>query len=220
MPAAGAVGRWLLQRAGAAVVDRLCAAIGLGAPPYPAAARSGRGSRADGYASRGEAVVAAKLRELLPDYPFRKVRPNWLRNPRTGQNLELDFYNGTLNIAVEVQGVQHYQYTPAFHRRGFRDFRSQCARDSVKRKLCRARGVALIEVPGWVTLLDEQLDGFLRAELDRALAPPPAAPSPRPTTLPPQPHPPTAQPPTAEKAPCPAPASPDPAAQTLTQTQS
>lgn len=169
MPALVRVVRWALGRAGGALTDVICRRLfgpGAGAP------RGGRfRPRADGYGSRGEAVVASWLRTNMPDVVFRKVRPDWLRNPRTGQNLELDFYCDDLQLGIEVQGDQHYKYVPAFHRRGVRDFQSQCARDTLKRKLCRTRGVALVEVPGWVTLLPEQLDSHLRTEIDRALGP-------------------------------------------------
>ena len=32
---------------------------------------------------------------------FKKVRPNWLVNPKTNKNLELDGYSQELGIAIE-----------------------------------------------------------------------------------------------------------------------
>lgn len=42
--------------------------------------------------------------EILTGYRFESVRPDWLRNPLTGRNLELDCYNDTLKLALEYNG--------------------------------------------------------------------------------------------------------------------
>ena len=41
-------------------------------------------------------------------------RPDWMTSSE-GTRLELDFYIEDEEIAIEVQGAQHYQYVPFFH---------------------------------------------------------------------------------------------------------
>lgn len=71
-------------------------------------------------------------------------RPEWLYS-KTGERLELDFLLDLLDIAVEVQGAQHYQYTEHFHG-SYDDFLSQVERDERKRYICSRRGIKLIEI--------------------------------------------------------------------------
>ena len=77
--------------------------------------------------------------------PFTKTRPNFLKNPKTNRNLELDLYNDTLKIAIEYNGIQHYEYTERFHKT-YGDFRRQQERDILKKQLCKDHGVFLIVV--------------------------------------------------------------------------
>ena len=48
-----------------------------------------------------------KLFELYCGKPFVSVRPDWLKNPQTGRNLELDGYNEELALAFEFDGEHH-----------------------------------------------------------------------------------------------------------------
>jgi len=91
--------------------------------------------------SMGECITRAALNELFPDHPFTKVRPLWLGN------LEFDCYNEELRIAVEYQGIQHYEYTPIFHRNGPEDFVAQQVRDNRKRCLAFNQFIVLLEIP-------------------------------------------------------------------------
>lgn len=78
--------------------------------------------------------------------PFYKVRPEFLKNDVTGCNLEIDLFNDELKLAVEVQGDQHYKFTPFFHRNK-EHFLNQRYRDEMKKWKCKAYGITLIEVP-------------------------------------------------------------------------
>jgi hypothetical protein len=91
------------------------------------------------YSSVGEKKCAEILREIYPDHIFIKCRPAWL------EGLELDLYCAELNLAVEFNGIQHYRFTPYFHKTE-EDFRAQLRRDSRKAEICRARGIRLIIV--------------------------------------------------------------------------
>lgn len=87
-----------------------------------------------------------QLRITLSGTNFiENYRPDWLSNPNTGQNLELDFYFPDAKIGIEVQGEQHYSFTPAFHKTQD-DFYRQLERDKIKRELCNKNGIKLYEI--------------------------------------------------------------------------
>lgn len=109
--------------------------------------------------SPSESKSEVKCREILENYfkrPFKKARPDFLRNHITGRhNLELDCYNPGLGLALEYNGKQHYEYTPFFH--STKDaFYNQKYRDDMKRRLCIENGIKLIEVPYTVKYNDLQ----------------------------------------------------------------
>ncbi len=86
------------------------------------------------------------LVESIFNLPFYKIRPNFLRNEVTGHNLEIDLYNDHLKLAIEVQGDQHYKFTPFFHRNK-ETFMLQRYRDEMKKQKCLQEGITLIEIP-------------------------------------------------------------------------
>ena len=46
---------------------------------------------------------------------FSNCRPDWMKNPFTGKNLEIDIYLPELKLAIEVDGPQHHEYNLHFH---------------------------------------------------------------------------------------------------------
>ena len=91
-----------------------------------------------------------RCRKWLESYfgrPFIKIRPEWLKNPVYGRNLELDCYNEELGLAVEYNGKQHYSYVSKFHKKGKKDLQYSKWKDALKHKLCNEHGVYLIIVP-------------------------------------------------------------------------
>ena len=99
--------------------------------------------------------------------PFRKVRPEWLRNWKTGRCLEIDLYCEELQLAIEIQGRQHYQYLPNFYR-SETEFQAAVGRDAMKRTLCQQHGTLLIEVP--FTMKRGEVAPFLISEYLRLSA--------------------------------------------------
>lgn len=85
----------------------------------------------------GERICRLFFQKLFK-VEFIKVRPDWLRNS-TGFPLELDGYAPELNLAFEHQGQQHYREVSFF--------KNKKNYDREKRKLCKQRGVTLIEIP-------------------------------------------------------------------------
>lgn len=65
--------------------------------------------------------------------------------PVAGTRLSLDFYNANKRIAIEVQGRQHTEYVPFFHRTKT-NYLSQLRRDQQKLDFCQLNNIHLIEV--------------------------------------------------------------------------
>jgi hypothetical protein len=116
--------------------------------------------------SKGECECRRVLQQLFRKYnsQFNKARPDFLRNPVTGGNfnLELDCFEPELRLAVEYNGVQHYKYVPHFHNNK-EAFLNQKYRDQMKRQLCKEHGINLIEVP--YTVKVEDIKNFLEKEI-------------------------------------------------------
>lgn len=105
-----------------------------------------------GFQSKGETECKKSI-ESLTQKRFDKARPDFLKNEITGKNLELDCYNDELKIAIEYNGIQHYEYTPIFHKS--RDaFYNTKYRDKMKEELCNKNNIKLIVVPYTVKLQD------------------------------------------------------------------
>jgi hypothetical protein len=95
--------------------------------------------------SKGE-IECKKVLEQLFNKPFHKIRPKFLFNDITKQNLELDLFNEELKLAVEYNGKQHYEYIPYFHKTKD-SFYNQQYRDQIKKNLCEKNNIILIDVP-------------------------------------------------------------------------
>jgi hypothetical protein len=105
--------------------------------------------------NKGEDIVYEVLQEILESEVERNIRPDFLRNPETGKNLELDCYCEEYALAVEYNGVQHYKFPSVYHKTE-EEFYNQVYRDRLKKKLCDEAGVYLISVPYWVDIYDSQ----------------------------------------------------------------
>lgn len=115
--------------------------------------------------SKFENNVGTILHEITKK-EFVSIRPSWLKNPKTGRNLELDLYNEQLKLAVEVQGRQHYVYTPYYHK-SYQDFKDQQERDRLKNELCRKRGIRLIYVPYTISNNNYKIKQLLKKEINK-----------------------------------------------------
>jgi hypothetical protein len=121
--------------------------------------------------THGSSILERKTRIILErifNKPFVKIRPDFLVNELTGKNMEIDLYNDELGLAVEVQGKQHYKYTPYFHR-SEEVFQNQQARDQLKKEKILAAGLIFIEVPYTVGTSDNRIYQFLVSELNSKL---------------------------------------------------
>lgn len=59
-------------------------------------------------AGKTQLRLARILSELLQEKAIINYRPDWLKNPKTNYNLEIDIYFVKSKIAVEYNGRQHY----------------------------------------------------------------------------------------------------------------
>lgn len=106
--------------------------------------------------SKLQRYVSKQLSKHLGAYTVREnTRPDWLIT-KDGARLELDFIIEELDAAIEVQGVQHYVFTPHFHG-SYDDFKRREGFDAFKRKVCIHRGIRLFEVSN-----NEEADDCLR----------------------------------------------------------
>ena len=115
-----------------------------------------------------------RCREIFEDIfgvTFKSIRPDWLRNPVTGKNLELDGYNPNINtpigkgLAFEYDGIQHSKYSKHFHRSGSQEFIYQTKKDTWKDMMCKKMGVKLIRIPYFIVFQD--LENYIRSRLSK-----------------------------------------------------
>lgn len=105
-----------------------------------------------------------KCKEIVEQYynlPFRKIRPNFLKHKK-GRNLELDIYNDDLKLAIEVNGRQHREFCPRFHK-NYSDFEEQLERDKFKNDRCKEVGIYLITISDKIKY--DELEKYLKMML-------------------------------------------------------
>lgn len=108
-----------------------------------------------------------KCREIFENIykvKFKSIRPDFLKNPTTGKNLELDGYSPEVvtylgeGLAFEYDGIQHSKHTGVFHKRKS-EFKYQCAKDRWKDIRCKELGIALIRIPYFIVY--EELETYI-----------------------------------------------------------
>lgn len=114
--------------------------------------------------SKGEHMCKTFV-EFYFQKPFNKTRPDFLKNPVTGENLELDLYNPDLKLAIEYNGAQHYHYNSFMHKNSRDKFQNQQYRDLIKKDLCDKANITLVIVP--YTVPHDQIGPFLLEEFKR-----------------------------------------------------
>ncbi len=94
--------------------------------------------------SLGERICREYFEQIF-NKSFPAVFPKWLRN-KEGFLLQLDGYCESLGLAFEHQGTQHYRQISFFHTNS-NSYKKRVRDDRLKRRICRNRGVVMIEIP-------------------------------------------------------------------------
>src|SRR5574343_297453 len=96
--------------------------------------------------SKSELILKSILDKVLPEeFYIDNYRPDWLQNPETGHNLELDRFYPNLKIGIEFNGPQHKK----------KNNESQWNRDKIKKHLCAKQGI--IRLVFYFNELNEQI---------------------------------------------------------------
>jgi len=95
--------------------------------------------------SKGEQKCKEAIEEIYGK-PFYTIRPDFLKNPETKRNLEIDLYNDSIRVGVEYNGASHY-YWPNYTGQSKEDFIKQVRKDKFKVDMCDKHGIYLISVP-------------------------------------------------------------------------
>lgn len=111
--------------------------------------------------NKGEEACRQVFERIL-NRPFVRIRPEFLKNDCTDLNMEIDGYNEDLKLGFEYQGVQHYKYTPYFHK-DINDFNKQIYRDNLKKELLEKDGINIIYVP--YSVEHDQMENYVKNEL-------------------------------------------------------
>lgn len=109
-------------------------------------------------------LTCINIIEKITDEIFEKKKHDFIRN-KEGYMLELDGYNEELKLAIEYNGMQHYEYVPYFHRNGIEDLYKQMEHDRIKFQKCEENDIYLIVVPYWI----EDKEQFIAHEYDNYL---------------------------------------------------
>jgi hypothetical protein len=94
---------------------------------------------------KSESLVLNIIKSLT-GITLTKDTPDWIINPKTNKQLELDGVSHEHKLAVEIQGRQHFEYDEYFHN-SEQDFLDQKERDLYKKEKCKSLGYILIVVP-------------------------------------------------------------------------
>lgn len=79
------------------------------------------------------------LEDIFLEKAMVNIRPDWMKNPKTKRNLEIDIYFPNIKIAVEYNGEQHYRLI-SFSKNvsGNEKLKNTKARDKLKKKLIKS----------------------------------------------------------------------------------
>lgn len=104
--------------------------------------------------------VLFKVKEIFPEKLYKiksNYRPDFLKNPNTGKNLEIDIYiceksfkksggnyqqHRKYRFGIEIQGEQHFKHVPKFQN----DVDGVQYRDTLKQQLCKKVNFPIIEI--------------------------------------------------------------------------
>src|ERR1017187_546589 len=104
--------------------------------------------------SDGASKLEVKFRNLIRPYWYRSIILYQFKIPAS--LLRIDFFNVNKRLAIEVNGPQHNEFNPHFHRHSRAAYRNSIMRDFSKIRWCEENNIQLLE------LIEEDLDNFSR----------------------------------------------------------
>ena len=108
--------------------------------------------------------------EKIFNKPFLRIRPDWLKNPKTNSNLEIDGFNEELKLGFEHHGKQHYVENSFFKNN------NTIENDKIKKVLLKKSGVRVIEIPELVSRTKiKNLKDYIYSELENLKITPPVS---------------------------------------------
>lgn len=136
------------------------------------------------YCMNNVETICKMAFEVYFGQPFVKVRPGWLRNPLTGYPLEIDGFNENIVLKVkhgikngikhgikkglgfEYQGPTHYEWPNYLQKKPKtrEAFDKGVQRDKDKARICREKGIVILEIP--YLIKNDQIPLFIFNSLD------------------------------------------------------
>lgn len=105
--------------------------------------------------TNGEMILFRILDNIIPFEHVNHGYYSFLLTPRGGK-MQLDRYYPGLNLAFEFQGTPHDTYFPEIHG-SYEEFEYYQECDAIKKRICKERGITLIEVKYNHILTDEAI---------------------------------------------------------------
>lgn len=95
-----------------------------------------------------DASCRSKLQKSVKDllYPYWFADVVFEELPVVGTKMSIDFYNASRQIALEVDGAQHYSYNKHLHQGSKHNFLKQLKRDNDKELFCENNEITMIRV--------------------------------------------------------------------------
>ena len=109
--------------------------------------------------------ICREIFETLFEYSFPKSHPVFLKNPKTGRNLEIDGYCKELKIGFEYQGHFHYEESSKLTSEKW--FDGQIQRDKFKLNKSQENGFKLIIIPEVKNKTDDVFINLILKLLDK-----------------------------------------------------
>jgi hypothetical protein len=102
-------------------------------------------TRANRYTINWDSACRSKVQKRVKDLlkQYWECDMVYEEFPVAGSRLTLDFFNVSCNIAIEVDGLQHYKYNKFFHKESRNNFLNQLKRDDFKERFCEINNIIL-----------------------------------------------------------------------------
>jgi len=101
--------------------------------------------------------ICRKFFEEIFKEKFHRTKFSWLKNSE-GNLMHLDGFNEKLRLAFEYNGIQHYNFMENWFKTN-KDFEKRKSDDKIKRDLCKAHNIMLIEIP--YTIKFDNLESYI-----------------------------------------------------------